>query len=242
MTPVLKKSPRFIRLLPSVMVLGVVVWGLKASDLVHEAYAQASSQAAAISGDPVPANKDYAGGEGDQVASASEVDVVNSLSKRRRELDKRESQLNTQANMITAAEQRVDAKIAQLKQLQAQITQLLGQRDEVQKAQVAALVKTYSTMKPKDAARIFNDLPDDVLVPVARDMKSDQLALVLASMNADNAKALTIKLANRLVLPQATPPAPAAAPAAAVPPAGAGAVPAAAKAPAPGQNPATPKT
>ena len=240
MTPVLKKNPRFIRLLPSVMVLGVVVWGLKASDLVHEAYAQASSQAAAISGDPVPANKDYAGGEGDQVASASEVDVVNSLSKRRRELDKRESQLNTQANMITAAEQRVDAKIAQLKQLQAQITQLLGQRDDVQKAQVAALVKTYSTMKPKDAARIFNDLPDDVLVPVARDMKSDQLALVLASMSADNAKALTIKLANRLVLPQATPPAPAAAPPAT--PAGTGAMPAAAKAPAPGQNPATPKT
>jgi len=244
MTPVLKKSPRFIRLLPSVIVLGVVVWGLKASDLVHEAYAEASSQAAAIAGDPVPSNKDYAGGEGDQVASASEVDVMNSLSKRRRELDKREGQLTTQANMITAAEQRVDAKIAQLKQLQAQITQLLGQRDDAQKAQVAALVKTYSTMKPKDAARIFNDLPDEVLVPVARDMKSDQLALVLASMNAENAKALTIKLANRLVLPQATPPAPVAAPlpspvAAAAAPAP---VPAAAKAPATGQNPATPKT
>ena len=48
------------------------------------------------------------------------------------------------------------------------------------------------------------DLPDDVLVPVAHDMKSDMLALVLASMNPDNAKALTIKLANRLALPQAT--------------------------------------
>src|SRR6185503_9256741 len=174
----------------------------------------------------------------------SEVDVMNSLSKRRRELDKREGQLTTQANMISAAEQRVDAKIAQLKQLQAQITQLLGQRDDAQKAQVAALVKTYSTMKPKDAARIFNDLPDEVLVPVARDMKSDQLALVLASMNAENAKALTIKLANRLVLPQATPPAPVAAPlpspaASAAAPAP---VPAAAKAPIAGQNPATPKT
>lgn len=244
MTPAVKKSPRFVRLLPSVMVLGVVVWGLKASDLVHEAYAQDPSPAAAISGDPVPANKDYAGGEGDQVASASEVNVVNSLSKRRRELDKREGQLTTQANMIAAAEQRVDAKIAQLKQLQAQITQLLGQRDDAQKAQVTALVKTYSTMKPKDAARIFNDLPDDVLVPVARDMKSDQLALVLASMNADNAKALTIKLANRLVLPQAiNAPAPAAAPPAAAAAApNAAPVPAAAKAPVSGQSPATPKT
>jgi flagellar motility protein MotE (MotC chaperone) len=243
MTPAMKKSPRFIRLLPSVMVLGVLVWGLKASDLVHEAYGQASSQAAAISGDPVPANKDYAGGEGDQVASASEVDVMNSLSKRRRELDKREGQLTTQANMIAAAEQRVDAKIAQLKQLQAQITQLLGQRDDAQKAQVAALVKTYSIMKPKDAARIFNNLPDEVLVPVARDMKSDQLALVLASMNPDNAKALTIKLANRLVLPQATDAAPAATlPAPSATAAGPAPMPAAAKAPVAGQNPATPKT
>ena len=243
MTPVTNKTPRFARLLPGVVMLGVAVWGLKASDLVRGAYAEAKSEAAAITHDPVSTNKDYAGGEGDQVASASEVDVVNSLSKRRRELDKREGQLTTQANMITAAEQRVDAKIAQLKQLQAQITQLLGQRDEVQKAQVAALVKTYSTMKPKDAARIFNDLPDDVLVPVARDMKSDQLALVLASMNAENAKALTIKLANRLVLPQATP----AAPAAAAPPGPAATatgapVPAATKAPVAGQNPATPKT
>jgi flagellar motility protein MotE (MotC chaperone) len=236
-----KKNPRFVRLLPSVLVLGVVVWGLKAGDLVHEAYAQGSSQAAAIPGDPVPANKDYAGGEGDQVASASEVDVINSLSKRRRELDKRESQLTTQANMIAAAEQRVDAKITQLKQLQAQITQLLGQRDDAQKAQVATLVKTYSIMKPKDAARIFNDLPDDVLVPVAREMKSDQLALVLAGMNAENAKALTIKLANRLILPQATNvPAPTVTPAATA--AGPVPVPAAAKAPVTGQNQAQPKT
>ena len=124
-----------------------------------------------LTNDPVPANKDFAGGDDDQVASASEVDVVNSLSKRRRELDARERQLTTQANMIAAAEARVDAKIAQLKQLQAQINGLLAQRDDAQKAQIDSLVKTYSTMKAKDAARIFNGLPDEVLVPVAQEMK-----------------------------------------------------------------------
>jgi flagellar motility protein MotE (MotC chaperone) len=244
MSPAVKKTPRFARLLPGVVALGMTVWGLKASDLVHEAYAQAGS--GAITHDPVSINKDYAGGEGDQVTSASEVDVMNSLSKRRRELDKREGQLTVQANMIAAAEQRVDAKIAQLKQLQAQITQLLGQRDDAQKAQVAALVKTYSSMKPKDAARIFNSLPDDVLVPVAHDMKSDQLALVLASMDPSNAKALTVKLANRLVLPETTnvPAPPAAAPLAAATPAiTAGATPAAVATPGPAaQTAAAPKT
>jgi flagellar motility protein MotE (MotC chaperone) len=210
--------PRFARLLPSVVALGAVVLALRTTGLVHEAYAQVSGQVAALTSDPVPANKDFAGGEDDQIASASEVDVVNSLGKRRRELDARDAQLNTQANMLAAAEMRVDGKIAQLKQLQAQITALLVQRDDAQKAQIASLVKTYSTMKAKDAARIFNSLPDDVLVPVAHDMKSDVLALVLAGMNADTAKALTVKLAGRLTLPQTTDAvAPVAAPAVAAP-------------------------
>jgi len=213
-----KKRGRFARLLPGVIALGAVVLVLKTTGLVHEAYAQVSGQMAALTGDPVPANKDFAGGEDDQVASASEVDVVNSLGKRRRELDARDAQLTTQANMLAAAEMRVDGKIAQLKQLQAQINALLVQRDDAQKAQIASLVKTYSTMKAKDAARIFNSLPDEVLVPVAHDMKSDVLALILAGMNADTAKALTVKLANRLTLPQtADAVAPVAAPAAPVP-------------------------
>jgi flagellar motility protein MotE (MotC chaperone) len=245
----LKRVPRFARLLPSVVALGTVVLVLKTTDLVHTAYAQAST--AALTHDPVPSNKDFAGGEDDQIASASEVDVVNSLAKRRRELDTRDSQLSTQANMIAAAEARVDAKINQLSQLKAQITALLVQRDDAQKAQIASLVKAYSTMKAKDAARIFNSLPDGVLVPVAHDMKSDILAQVLANMNSESAKALTVKLADRLTLPDTTnaapvaaaspaPSVPAQAAATPVPPGPQAAATPAAKAPAP--VPAAPET
>jgi len=202
------KKPRIARLLPGVLAIGAAVFVFKTTDLVHNAYAQVGGKVATLTEDPVPSNKDFAGGEEDQVASANEVNVINSLSKRRRELDERDSQLTIQANMIAAAEARVDAKINQLKQLQAQINALVGQRDEAQKAQITSLVKTYSTMKPKDAARIFNNLPDEVLVPVAHDMKSDTLALVLANMNSETAKTLTVKLADRLTLPQTTPPAP----------------------------------
>ncbi|MDB5735487.1 MAG: MgtE intracellular region [Alphaproteobacteria bacterium] len=198
------KLPRYLRLLPSVVIVGGALLVVNTSGLVHAAYAEASEQVASLTADPQPAHEDFAGGEDDQIASASEVDVINALGKRRKELDAREGQLFIQANMIAAAEKRVDAKISQLKTLQAQIAALLVQRDDAQKAQVASLVKTYSTMKPKDAARIFNNLPDDVLVPVAHDMKSDVLALVLANMNADNAKSLTVKLANKLTLPQTT--------------------------------------
>lgn len=213
----LKRGPRYIRLLPAVVVVGAALLVLKTSGLVHEAYAQASATAAALTKDPVPSNPDYAGGADDDVASANEVNVVNALGQRRKELDARGAAITTQAAMIQAAEKRVDAKIAQLQQLQAKITALLQQRDDAQKAQVAALVKTYAAMKAKDAARIFNNLPDEVLLPVAQEMKSDVLAPLMASMNPEAAQRLTVKLANRLTLPQTTdapppPPVPVAAP------------------------------
>jgi flagellar motility protein MotE (MotC chaperone) len=210
-----KKGSRFARLLPGVIGLTAIVLVLKGTDLVHGAYGQAASQAAAMSGDPVPANKDFAGGEDDQIASASQVDVVNSLARRRRELDARESQLDIRANILAAAESRVDAKIAQLKQLQSQISGLLSLRDDDQKKQIASLIKTYGPdgMKPAKAAAIFNSLPDNVLIPVAQGMKPGDLGAILAQMNPEAAQKLTVKLANKLSLPQtldavAPPPAP----------------------------------
>lgn len=200
----LKRSPRRLRLLPCVVILGASLLILKTTDLVHGAFAQPGDNSAlAANSDPVPANKDYAG-EDEQASSASEVDVLNSLSKRRHELDTRENQLDTQANILAAAEKRVDAKIAELKQLKNDITQLLGARDDAQQKQIAALIKSYGPdgMKPANAAAIFNNLPDEVLIPVAQGMKPDDLGPILAKMNPEAAQRLTLKLLNRLTLPQ----------------------------------------
>jgi flagellar motility protein MotE (MotC chaperone) len=201
----LKTTPRLLRLLPSVVVVGTGLLILNASGLVHDAYAEINRPAASDAMAPQPAsgNKDFASDEA-QVASASEVDILTSLSKRRSELDAREAQIQVQANILAATEARVDAKVAQLKALQGQISVLLGQRDAAQEKQLASLVKTYSAMKPKDAARIFDSLNEQVLVPVATDMKSDVLAPVLAAMNPEQAQKLTVRLANKLTLPDTT--------------------------------------
>jgi flagellar motility protein MotE (MotC chaperone) len=207
-----KKSSRLVRLLPSVVVVGAGLLVLNASGLIHDAYAEINKPAAsdALAPPPAPINKDFASDE-TQTASASEVGVLTSLSKRRGELDAREAQIQVQANILAATEARVDAKVTQLKALQTQISVLLGQRDAAQEKQLASLVKTYSAMKAKDAARIFDSLNDQVLVPVAAEMKSDVLAPVLAAMNPEQAQKLTVRLANKLTLPDTsgTSPAPA---------------------------------
>ena len=99
--------------------------------------------------------------------SASQVEVLTSLAKRRAVIDAREAEMQTEANLLAATETRVDAKIAQLKDLQAQIASLLAQRDAAQEKQIQALVKTYSTLGKK-AGPIFAGLPDDVAIPVAQ--------------------------------------------------------------------------
>lgn len=200
----MSKRPPFARLLPGVMVVSAGLLVLNASGLIHAAMAgpdQATSNDAMTP--PSAPEKDFAGDTA-QPASASEVDVLTSLAKRRGELDAREAKIQNEATILAATESRVDAKIAQLKSLQTQITALLAQRDAGQEKQVAALVKTYSAMKPKDAARIFDNLNEDVLLAVAQEMKSDTLAPVLAAMSPEQAQKLTIRLASKLTLPATT--------------------------------------
>ncbi|MGD0191047.1 MAG: hypothetical protein ABSD74_09925 [Rhizomicrobium sp.] len=197
---------KHLRLLPAVMAVGALLLGVKAVGLVHVAEAQtqiATAPRAAV----VKATVDE-----DAESSSSEVDVLTSLSRRRAELETRARELQTQQELIVAAEKRVDDKIASLKSLQSQIQVLLVQRDAAQQKQIDALVKTYSQMKPRDAARIFNSLEENVLVPVAGQMKPDVLAAILGLMDSQNAQKLTVKLADRLKLPDPPPPAPPAPP------------------------------
>jgi flagellar motility protein MotE (MotC chaperone) len=202
---------KHLRLLPAVMALGTLLLGVKAVGLVREAQAQTPAAAVHTAGlQAVSVSKTVP--DDDSESSSSEVDVLTSLSKRRNELDVRQRELNTQQDLIVAAEKRVDDKIASLKSLQAQIQALLTQRDASQQKQVDSLVKTYSAMKPRDTARIFNNLEDNVLVPVAGQMKPDVLAPVLALMQAEAAQKLTVKLADRLKLPEPPPPQPPAPP------------------------------
>ena len=56
-------------------------------------------------------------------------------------------------------------------------------------------------MKPKDAARIFEQLQFDTILLVAERMKERKLAPVLAKMNANKAQEITVKLSKLRDLP-----------------------------------------
>jgi flagellar motility protein MotE (MotC chaperone) len=118
------------------------------------------------------------------------------LADRRDALQERQRALDTQANVLVAAEKRVDDKITQLKALQTQIEALLGQRDAKETQQLDSLVRIYTAMKPKDAARIFTSLNDEVRIGVAGRMKADAMAGIMSALPSEVAQKMTVELAS----------------------------------------------
>ena len=162
----------------------------------------------------------------------AQVQVLQSLGARRGQLDQREQDLDTQLQLLAAAEAKLDARISTLNGLKAHLNVLLGQADAKKQAEMTNMVKIYETMNAKKAAEVMAVLDDSVRVPLAVQMKPLKLAPILAAMRPADAKRLTELVSRRFEAQavqagrQATAPAPAAAPAAS----------AAAPAPAPAQK------
>ena len=55
----------------------------------------------------------------------------------------------------------------------------------------------YETMKPRDAAKIFDRLDVSVLLEVASQINPRNMSEILAQMSPERAEQLTVELANR---------------------------------------------
>lgn len=129
--------------------------------------------------------------------SPAELRILQSLGTRRGELDQREKDLSTQLTLMAAAEAKLDARLKALNAVKAEIGGLVAQADQQKASEVDRLVRVYEKMKPKDAAPIFTGLDDKVRLPVAARMKEQALAMILAQMAPNDARALTERLAER---------------------------------------------
>ncbi|MDH3336092.1 MAG: hypothetical protein OEL50_05560, partial [Rhodospirillaceae bacterium] len=132
----------------------------------------------------------------------TEIDLLQKLAERRQEIELRAREMDTREAMLKAAEARIDKKIDDFKVLKATLDDLIKQYDGQQDAQLASLVKIYENMKPKDAARIFEEMEMTTLLMVAERMKERSLAPVMAKMDPIKAKEMTVELAKMRKLPR----------------------------------------
>ncbi|MDP5110382.1 MAG: Rnase Y domain-containing protein [Rickettsiaceae bacterium] len=127
----------------------------------------------------------------------SEMELLKELSKRRETLDKEKADLNVREQVLKATENKIDKKVSELKTLQTQLEELMKQYEQKENSKILSLVKIYEAMKPKDAAKIFNELEMPVLLKVVSNMKEIKVAPVIASMDPVKARELSIELSKQ---------------------------------------------
>lgn len=143
----------------------------------------------------------------DPPVSASERGLLLDLRKRRQELDAREQALAAREAVLSAAQARLTTRLDELAGLQKRLEALEAARRDRDETNWRGLVKLYETMKPKDAAAIFNDLESAVLLPVLDRMKESKAAAIFAAMLPDRARAATTELAQMRAKANTVPPA-----------------------------------
>lgn len=126
--------------------------------------------------------------------SSSEIAILQELAERREALDLRSQEIDKRAVQLKVAEDEIDKKLKQLQEYEIKLKKLIDGYNEKERAQLNSLVKVYSSMKPKDAARIFDTFDMDILVAILKEMKPSVSSAILAQMNALKAKAVTTEL------------------------------------------------
>ena len=201
-----------LKLFPVMLAVAVVALGLKVTDLFSGpgrkapeiAMSAAIAQPKPPTPDPAAAKKDEeedseVGGKTD--FTRAEVELLQQLSERRAELDKREKDIELRDNLLRATEKRIEEKIAELKKIEGRIDALLKKHDEQEEQRLQSVVKIYETMKPKDAAKVMERLDMPILLDVAERMKTAKMAAIMAEMDTSRARAVTTELATRRRLP-----------------------------------------
>jgi len=137
----------------------------------------------------------------DDEYSEVKMEMFSDLSKRRKDLDTKEKELVMREALLKAAQAELTQKTEELTQIKSDIESLLKQQTEQEDKRISSLVKIYEGMKAKDAARIFDSLEMDVLLQVMTKMSERKSAPILAAMDPERARNVTIMLAEQNKLP-----------------------------------------
>jgi len=175
-------------------------------DITGSVEAKPADKPAAAPGKPATANavnppRDPGGTpvqiDSNQPSSPAERAILERLQERRQEIEARARELDVRDSLMKAAEKKLEARLAELKDLEARVNSAVLKKDDADAARFKDLVAMYENMKPKDAAKIFDRLDLPILVQVTSYINPRKMSDILGQMSPEVAERLTVELANR---------------------------------------------
>jgi flagellar motility protein MotE (MotC chaperone) len=125
--------------------------------------------------------------------------LLRTIQERSRQLDAWVSDLAARARLAEAIEARAREQVQALQAERRALEATLVRIDQDAEAEIVRLVKIYESMKPKDAARIFEAMPAEVAAGFGRRMDEKKSAVVMGNLKAEQAYAITLAMANHHV-------------------------------------------
>lgn len=129
--------------------------------------------------------------------SPSERAILERLQSRRQELEQRAREIDIRESLLKAAEKRIESKVEELRAIEQRATAEKEQTAEAENGRFKGLVTTYESMKPKDAAKVFERLEMGVLIEIASKIAPRKMSDIMGQMSPDAAERLTVELARR---------------------------------------------
>ncbi len=128
-------------------------------------------------------------------ASAEERALLERLRNRRDEIESKDRDLELRDNLLRMSERKLDDRIGELRTLEGQLGKS-GSKGDV-KTRYKPLVVMYESMRPKEAARVFDRLDTRILMDMVAHMNPRKVSEILAVMEPSAAEKLTIALARQ---------------------------------------------
>ncbi|MBW8902456.1 MAG: flagellar protein FlbB [Bradyrhizobium sp.] len=135
--------------------------------------------------------------EQNQTISASERAILERLQSRRQELEARAREIEIRENLLKAAEKRIESRVEELKAVESRISTATEHKTETDAARFKGIITMYESMKPKDAAKVFDRLEMPVLFEIASQIAPRKMSDILGLMSTEAAERLTVELARR---------------------------------------------
>ncbi len=135
--------------------------------------------------------------EAREPVAPSERAILERLQARRQELEARQREIEIRESLLKAAEKRIDSKVEEMKAVESRISVTAAEQKEAEVQRLKGLVTMYESMKPKDAARVFDRLEMGVLIEIASQIAPRKMSDIMGLMQSESAERLTVELARR---------------------------------------------
>lgn len=143
-----------------------------------------------------------------RVYGETEVSVLLDLDKQRIEMNRREQALELREKLVDLMEQRLNSRVAELKNLQADLERLMGNVSGKDDKELDQLATIYGNMKPAVAAGVLNRLDNLIVLDVITRMPPKKSGKLMEAIDPAKARVISEMMAARTPPPSVSATAP----------------------------------